>query len=55
VQMPQMDTRRLMQAMVHDKKVRQDRITFVLLKDIGETFITDDIAPALVEEVLSGG
>jgi 3-dehydroquinate synthase len=54
-QIPPLDKKKLMQAMGHDKKVRQGRINFVLLKAIGEAFITDDVAPALVEEVLTGG
>jgi 3-dehydroquinate synthase len=54
-QMPPYDKKKLMQAMGHDKKVRQGRINFVLLKSIGEAFITDDVPPVLVEEVLAGG
>jgi 3-dehydroquinate synthase len=41
-------------AMRHDKKVRQDKIRFVLLKSIGNAFIADDVDPALVKEVLVG-
>ncbi len=53
-QIPPFDKKKLMQAMGHDKKVRQGRLTFVLLSAIGEAFITDDVNPALVLEVLSG-
>jgi 3-dehydroquinate synthase len=53
-QIPPFDKKKLMQAMGHDKKVRLGRLTFVLLKSIGEAYITDDIDPALVLEVLSG-
>ncbi len=42
-------------AMGHDKKVRQGRVRFVLLRSLGEAFISDDVAPAIVEEVLRGG
>jgi 3-dehydroquinate synthase len=52
---PGLDKKKLMQAMAHDKKVRQGRLTFALLKSIGEAFITNDVESALVEEVLSGG
>ncbi len=55
VQVPKLDKKKLMQAMGHDKKVRQGRLTFVLLKSIGEACINDDVDPALVQEVLSGG
>jgi 3-dehydroquinate synthase len=44
----------IIQAMKHDKKVRQDKIRFVLLKSIGDAFITDEVSPSLVEEVLVG-
>lgn len=54
-QIPELDRKKLMRAMGHDKKVRQGRLTFALLKSIGEAFITSEIDPALVEEVLSGG
>jgi 3-dehydroquinate synthase len=52
---PPFDKKKLMRAMGHDKKVRQGRLTFVLLKSIGEACITDDVDPALVQEVLTGG
>jgi 3-dehydroquinate synthase len=54
-QIPPFDKKKLMLAMGHDKKVRQGRLTFVLLKSIGEAFITADVDPALVQEVISGG
>jgi 3-dehydroquinate synthase len=54
VKMPELDKTRLMQAMAHDKKVRQGRLTFALLKSIGEVFVTNDIDAAFVEEVISG-
>jgi 3-dehydroquinate synthetase len=41
--------------MTHDKKMNQGRLTFALLKSIGEAFITGDVETALVEEVVSGG
>lgn len=53
-QMPGLDKKKVMQAMQHDKKVRRDKIRFVLLKSIGDAFISDEVAPALVEEVLFG-
>jgi 3-dehydroquinate synthetase len=38
----------------HDKKVLQDRIRFVLLKSIGDAFITDKVSISLLGEVLLG-
>lgn len=55
LQVPALDKNKLMRAMQQDKKVRQGKVRFVLLKTIGEAFITDKVDPALVEEVLSGG
>jgi 3-dehydroquinate synthase len=53
-QMPELDKEKVMQAMQHDKKVRHDKIRFVLLKTIGNAFISDEVDPALVREVLVG-
>jgi 3-dehydroquinate synthase len=50
-----LDTDELMRAMTHDKKVRQGRLTFALLKSLGEAFITGAVEPALIREVLTGG
>jgi 3-dehydroquinate synthase len=55
VKIPSLDKKKLMQAMGHDKKVKQGRLTFVLLQAIGEAFITRDVGPALVQEVVAGG
>ena len=40
-------------AMTHDKKVLQDKIRFILLKEIGDAFITDKVSLSLVEEALA--
>ncbi len=53
-EMPGIDKEAVMQAMQHDKKVRNDKIRFVLLKSIGEAFISDEVDPAQVREVLVG-
>ena len=52
--MPDLNIRDIITAMKHDKKVRQDQIRFVLLRAIGDAFITDEVNPSLVEEVLVG-
>ena len=53
-EMPGLDIKDIISAMKHDKKVRQDRIRFVLLKAIGNAFITDEVTTSLVEEALVG-
>jgi 3-dehydroquinate synthase len=51
--MPELSFTRIHQALVHDKKVHNGRIRFVLPKSIGEAFISDEVSLSLVEEVLS--
>ncbi len=53
-EMPDIDKDAVLQAMQHDKKVSQNRVRFVLLKTIGNAFISDEVDPSLVEEVLIG-
>jgi len=52
--MPDIDKEAVLQAMQHDKKVLQDKLRFVLLKSIGSALISDEVEPALVEEVIVG-
>lgn len=54
LKMPGLRVDEIMWAMQYDKKVSQDRVKFVLLKSIGDAFVTDEVSPALVEEVLTG-
>ena len=54
VKMPGLDKEAVMEAMRHDKKVRGDKIRFVLLKSVGNAFISDGVDLALVREVLFG-
>ncbi len=54
VKMPGLDKEAVMEAMRHDKKVRGNKIRFVLLKSIGNAFISDDVDLSLVREVLVG-
>ena len=53
-EIPDIDFKGMMLAMKHDKKVVQEKVRFVLLKSIGHAFITDEVEPSLVEEVLGG-
>jgi len=54
IEMPNLKIDDILQAMKHDKKVLQDKVRFVLLKSIGNAFVTDEVSPSLVEEVLVG-
>jgi 3-dehydroquinate synthase len=54
VKMPEFDREAIMETMRHDKKVRGDKIRFVLLKSIGNGFISEGVDPDLVKEVLFG-
>ena len=49
---PSLELGKIIQAMRHDKKILGGRIRFILPKAIGEVFITDEVSPSLVEEVL---
>ena len=51
-EIPNLKMEDIIQAMKHDKKVFQDKVRFVLLKSIGSAFITDEVGPDLVEQVL---
>ena len=52
IRIPSLQVKGLIQAMQHDKKISQGRIKFILPKKMGEVFITDEVSPSLVEEVL---
>ena len=53
-EMPNLKSTEIIKAMKHDKKIRRDKVRFVLLKSIGNVFITDEVSPSLVEKVLVG-
>jgi 3-dehydroquinate synthase len=44
----------LMALMAQDKKVKRGRLTFILLKAIGQAVITSDVEPATVRDFLAG-
>jgi 3-dehydroquinate synthase len=50
--LPKMEIKRVIQTMRYDKKVRNDKIRFVLPRSIGQVFITDDVSSTVVEKVL---
>ncbi len=51
---PELSRQELLEALKHDKKVRENRVRFVLLKSLGHAFVSNDVEPELVEEVLRG-
>ena len=53
-EMPDLKIEDIFSAMKHDKKVLQDKVRFILLKSIGNAFITDEVSLDLVEKVLVG-
>ena len=52
MKMPQLDIKKIMQAMKHDKKVLRGKVRFVLPRAIGDVFVTGEVNSDLVEEVL---
>ncbi len=54
VEMPALDRGKIIRAIKHDKKVVAGRIRFVLPKEIGKVFVTDEVSLSLVERVLAG-
>lgn len=48
----QWTTRRLLEHMAHDKKVQDGRLTFILARGIGQSFVARDIDLAAVEAVI---
>lgn len=52
---PALETERFLELMGHDKKVEGGRIRFVLLKRIGEAFVSGEVPRATLTEVLGAG
>lgn len=53
-EIPDLEVEKIIQAMKHDKKILQGKLRFALPKSIGNVFITDEVSPSLVEQVLGG-
>jgi 3-dehydroquinate synthase len=49
---PSLPVPEMLRAMLHDKKNSQGKIKFILPEQIGKVFITDEVSPSLIEEVL---
>jgi 3-dehydroquinate synthetase len=43
----------LLAAMAHDKKVKDGKLTFILVRGLGQAFVTNDVPLEAVKEVLS--
>ena len=50
---PGLDKNKIIEAMRHDKKIINGKVRFILLKRIGEAYITDQVDPDLVSEALA--
>jgi 3-dehydroquinate synthase len=48
------DADTLMALMAQDKKVKRGRLTFILMRAIGQAVITNDVEPAVVRDFLAG-
>jgi 3-dehydroquinate synthase len=53
--MPSLDTEALLAAMRHDKKVVDGQLRFVLLRAIGDVFVSEDVGDAQVKTALEAG
>ncbi len=47
-----LDPEALLRHMAHDKKVKDGKVTFILVRGIGEAFVSRDVAPEMVLEIL---
>jgi 3-dehydroquinate synthase len=50
---PDLEVESLISAMQHDKKVADGRVRFVLPRELGRVFVTDDVNLSLVRQVLA--
>jgi 3-dehydroquinate synthase len=50
---PKLGIKKILQALKHDKKNLQGTVRFVLLRSIGDAYISDDVSPALIEQILT--
>jgi len=52
IKMPSLEVERIMQAMEHDKKILRGKMRLVLPKSIGNVFVTNEVSPSLIEQIL---
>jgi len=53
IELPGLEVKELIEAIKHDKKIKEGRIRFALLKSIGEAFITDEVELPVIEGALA--
>jgi 3-dehydroquinate synthase len=51
-ELPSLKVEEMMRVIKHDKKVFGGKVRFALPRSIGDIFITDEVAPSLIEQVL---
>jgi 3-dehydroquinate synthase len=51
-ELPEFELEKVVQAVRHDKKILEGKVRFVLPRAMGDVFITDEVDPSLVKEVL---
>jgi len=49
---PHLIVKEIIQTIEHDKKILRGKLRFILLKSLGSVFITDEVSPSLVEQIL---
>jgi len=54
VEIPKLDTEKMIEAIKYDKKIVAGKVRFVLPRAMGDVVITDEVNLPLVEEVLGG-
>jgi 3-dehydroquinate synthase len=53
VSLPSVNPDELISLMCRDKKATANRLTFILLKDIGQVTIVENVEPELVKRVIA--
>jgi 3-dehydroquinate synthase len=51
--MPKLEVEKLIEAIKHDKKTLRGKARFILLKSLGNAFITDEVSLSLVKQILA--
>ena len=54
VEPPKLDSQQVLDTMMHDKKVQDGRLRFVLPSRLGEVELVEDVAPAHIQAVMEG-
>jgi 3-dehydroquinate synthase len=54
IEAPALGVARYLDLMAHDKKVQDGRVRLVLLRSLGQAYVTADYPPGELREVLAG-